>query len=282
MTKDSRDLEILVAKIQAQLSPEAEVLHDVMLDGRESKRKRQVDVFVRQQIGQYEMRIVLDCKNYARPVDVKGVEEFHGLLVDVGAHKGALVCPKGFSSTAKTRAEGLRIDLYSPVDTDPHKWQAHVLAPAVCDFRSAMVSFGVSCSAPMPFMMPMDFFSIILAYDSDNNELGVPLAVALDKWNNGLFPQEPGEHPDLSIYDSEEVLVDNGYGTLIPVKLTVSLHVDQQLFFGELPVLRMSGFKDELSGGIISNAFTVGLLDPEDVEKTGNQLTQKTSFLFSL
>ncbi len=30
-------------------------------------------------------------------------------------NKGVPVCPKGFSEAAKTRAEGLQIDLYSPV-----------------------------------------------------------------------------------------------------------------------------------------------------------------------
>ena len=37
MTKASRDLEILVANIQKQLAPNSEVLHDVKLDGRQSK-----------------------------------------------------------------------------------------------------------------------------------------------------------------------------------------------------------------------------------------------------
>jgi hypothetical protein len=103
MTADSRDLELLVAKIQQQLAPKAEVLHDVKLDGRQSKTKRQIDVLVRENIGQYEIRIIIDCKDYKKPVDVKGVEEFYGLLHDVGAHKGVLVCPKGFSEAAKTR-----------------------------------------------------------------------------------------------------------------------------------------------------------------------------------
>ena len=96
MTKSSRDLEILVAKIQRQLAPDSEVLHDVRLDGRKSNRKRQIDVLVRQRIGQYEIQIVIDCKDYARPVNVKGVEEFYGLLDDVGAQRGVLVCPQGF------------------------------------------------------------------------------------------------------------------------------------------------------------------------------------------
>ena len=50
MTKASRDLEKLVAKIQKQLAPDSEVLHDVMLDGRQSNTKRQIDVLVRQKI----------------------------------------------------------------------------------------------------------------------------------------------------------------------------------------------------------------------------------------
>src|SRR5579884_1635173 len=97
LSKDSRDLEILVAKIQSQLAPDAEVIHDARLRGRNSNTERQIDVLVRQRIGQYEMIIVLDAKDHARPVDVKGVEEFYGLVSDVGAHKGALVCPRGFT-----------------------------------------------------------------------------------------------------------------------------------------------------------------------------------------
>ena len=33
----------------------------------------------------------MDCKDYSDPVDVKGVEEFIGLLQDVGANKGGMV-----------------------------------------------------------------------------------------------------------------------------------------------------------------------------------------------
>ena len=58
-----------------------------------------------------------------------------------------------------------------------------------------------------------------------------------------------------------------GYGNLIPVEITVSLRVEQQLYFGQLPISHISGFRDELSGKVISNAFTTGILDPEEVER---------------
>ena len=264
MTKASRDLEQLVARIQMQLAPNSEVLHDVKLDGRQSKRKRQIDVLVRQNIGQYEIQVVIECKDYTRPINVKAVEEFYGLLDDVGAHKGVLVCPAGFSSTAKTRAEGLQIDLYSPVDTDPHKWQAKVAIPALCDFRSAAMSFGMRTSTP--FTMPYDFFAENTLYDDENNERGTALENAVNKWNAGKYPTEVGEHRDLSLLDTLTVKMDNGYGVIVPVDLYVSLNVKNDLYFGQFPITQLSGFKDELRGGIIANAFTVGILNPEEVE----------------
>ena len=267
MTKASRDLEILVAKIQKQLAPDAEVLHDVKLDGRKSKRKRQIDVLVKEKIGQYPIQIIIDCKDHARPVDVKGVEEFYGLFSDVGAQKGVLVSPKGFTKTAKTRAEELQIDLYSPVDTNPHKWQVSVTIPALCDFRTAAISFGLSTSAPVPFEFKPDFYATDIIYDGDGNELGKALDTALDKWNEGRFPIDIGESRDLDIFDVPKVAMDNGYGQITPVDLTVSLFVKQQLYYGQLPVPHISGFKDELSGLVIANAFEVGILDPNEIEK---------------
>ena len=167
----SQQLELLVAKIQQTLAPNANVVHNAQMPGRKSKRSRHVDVSVRQQIGQYEILIVIDCKDYARPVDVKGVEEFHGLVDDVGAHRGVLVCPSGFTRSAKERALGFQINLYSPVDTDPHKWQVKATAPAICDFRSAAIGFGFSNDDPMPFRIPNNFFSILTVYDSQRNPM---------------------------------------------------------------------------------------------------------------
>jgi len=272
MTKSSRDLELLVAKIQKQLAPDSEVLHDVKLDGLQSNRKRQIDVLVLQQIGQYKIQIVIDCKDYAKPVDVKGVEEFYGLLTDVGAQKGVLVCPNGFTKAAKTRAEGWQIDLYSPVDTDPHKWQVQPFMPALCDFRTAAMAFGVSMSAPYPFTMPYDFFAKNIVFDTEQNELGTMIDTAMDKWNEGHFPSELGEHPNLPIFDSPKVMTDNGHGMLVPVQLSVSLFVERDLYFGQFPISQISGFKDEISGGVIANAFTVGLLNPDEVERSWQKI----------
>ncbi|RVU36189.1 restriction endonuclease [Hwanghaeella grinnelliae] len=268
---DYKDLEILVAKIQSELAPGAEVLHNQQLPGRHSGRKRQIDVLVKDRIGQYEVEIVIDCKDYKRPVDVKGVEEFNGLVQDVGAHKGVLVCPVGFSEAAKTRAEGLQISLYSPVDTDEHKWTASVMMQTVCDFRGAAMSFGLSMSAPLPFKLPYDFQYVSSVSNKAGENLGSMFDIAARKWNLGELPVEPGDHGDLRIF-GENPHMDNGYGTNVRVDLRVGLKVHRQLFLGALPISQISGFRDEIAGGVITNAFEVGLVDPNEVLETWEKI----------
>jgi hypothetical protein len=213
MAEAFKELELLVAKIQKQLAPGADVLHNVHLDGRDSGVKRQIDVLVREKIGQYEIKIIIDCKDYNKPADVNDVGAFNTLLHDVGAQKGVLVCPKGFTGAAKTMAERYQIDLYSPFDTDIHKWTVIATIPAICDFRSVMMSFTFSTTAPYPFELPGDFFSSSPVYDSnkpDRTSLGTALNNASRKWNDGGFPNAVGEHLNLKIFDVPQIYMDSG------------------------------------------------------------------------
>lgn len=269
---DYKDLELLVARIQRELAPNAEILHNQFLPGRKSNRKRQIDVLVRDRIGQYEILIVIDCKDYKRRVDVKAVEEFYGLVDDVGAQKGVLVCPAGFSEAAKTRADGLQMDLFSPVDTDPHKWKIKAEVPTICDFRAAGIGIAISSSSPVPITLPFDFQFSKQALDGDGNEIGAPFISAAKKWNSGEFPCEIGTHENLDIYGLDKTLIENGHGTNIPVELIANISVSQFLFFGHMPITRISGFKDEIKGGVITNAFTVGLVTPDEVFSDWQQL----------
>lgn len=102
--RKSERFEKLVARIQAGLSPAAQVKHNERIKGRKSGSLRQVDVTVRQQVGQFPLLIAIECKDLSRPADVKHVEAFGGLLDDIGAHKGSMVSARGFSATAKKRA----------------------------------------------------------------------------------------------------------------------------------------------------------------------------------
>jgi hypothetical protein len=268
-----QQLELLVAAIQKELAPGATVRHDVKLPGTQSETERQIDVLIEQNIGQYTMRIVIDCKDYATPADVKAVEAFQGLIQDVGAHRGALVCPAGFTRTAKKRARKLLIDLYSPVDTDPHKWQTKLALHVLCDFRGTLMSFGLSCSAPMPLRIPQAVHTIPV-FGDDGTPLGTIMGAATARWNAGEFPTEPGEHQHIPIFSRSPVFIDNGYGARVPVELTVSLTVTRKMYLGKLPISRIRGLRDEQTGAVITNAFTTGHLIPAEVEKEWQRIEE--------
>ncbi|HEJ9057941.1 TPA: restriction endonuclease [Serratia fonticola] len=276
---DWKALEQLVAMIQRQLSPDAVVQHNVMLDGIHSETKRQVDVLVEQSIGQYKMRIVIDCKDYANPVDIKGVEEFHGLVQDVCAHQGVLVCPTGFTKSALRRAQKLQIALYRPVSTGDHKWRAEVTAPVLCDFRNSFMSFGIRYSTPKPLLIPNEFYKLQV-YSPENERLGTALGIAQARWDNGALPSEPGEHEELLIFEGAKTQIDNGYGDKVEVTLTLRLLVKQNLYLGHLPIEDINGLQDEHTGHIVTNAFTLGGLNPEEVERDWQRVEDMSAIEF--
>lgn len=85
--------------------PEAEVLHNVFLWGKNSKTNRQIDTLVKSSLGEYDLNIVVDAKYHNKKIDVNTANKFIGLLDDVQAHKGILVSKKGFSEAAMNAAE---------------------------------------------------------------------------------------------------------------------------------------------------------------------------------
>lgn len=68
--------------------------------GKISKRSRQIDIFANT-----VNPVAIDCKNYSRKIDVKKVEEFLGMMDDIGIRHGIIITTKGFSKSAYNRAK---------------------------------------------------------------------------------------------------------------------------------------------------------------------------------
>jgi hypothetical protein len=86
ISPDWKRFEELATAIQTELASDARVTPNAKLPGK-SGALRQIDILIEQKAGQYDLRIVVDCKDYKNPVDIKDVESFLGLVSDVGAHK---------------------------------------------------------------------------------------------------------------------------------------------------------------------------------------------------
>jgi hypothetical protein len=105
-----RDYENGVADVLAFLAGEsATVERNVRVPGRRSGRPRQIDVLVRGRIfGMADTTLIVDCKRWRTPVDVKAVETFIGMIEDVGADVGMLMTTSGSTGTARERARSER------------------------------------------------------------------------------------------------------------------------------------------------------------------------------
>ena len=186
--------EELVGRIQSELAPDSRVTVDDRIIGKRTGAERQIDVSVRRMVGQFELLIVIDCKDYAKPIDVKDVEEFMGLAQDVGAHKAAMVSAKGFSATAKKRAEDAGIELYRVLDSGDHPWRVDVSIPAVCEFTGIKV-FGVKFAGTGRFALRTDIdWREIEVFDLDEKPMGKIKELLHQRWNDRALPEDAGWH----------------------------------------------------------------------------------------
>ena len=195
--------EALVAKVQSSFSPDVKVSLNEKVKGRHSGVMRELDIVVRRSVGQFQILIVVDCKDYSRPVHVKDVEEFIGLLEDVGANKGAMVAANGFTEAAKTRAKNSGIDLYRLVDAEQHDWQSYVSIPVVCDSRGlGLCRFKIGGSDAKLQELASQDPKLIRLFDENQEQIGTTLTLLWERWNRREIPTEPGPYLDISVSDT--------------------------------------------------------------------------------
>jgi len=120
--------ERLVARMMAdQLQTEYCVTPNAGVSGQITRRRRQIDVLIElRHDSDNSRRIIVDAKRRRRRITVNDVEAFEGLMKDVGATHGFLVCPHGHTETAERRAQSAISIRLVPLDRldgfDPSTW----------------------------------------------------------------------------------------------------------------------------------------------------------------
>jgi hypothetical protein len=123
------DLEKLSAVIFAELEPESVVTHDARLQGNLSQAERQIDVLIENP--STHARVIVDCKDWRRRVNVNDVGAFASLVEDVEGTGGVMVCNRGFSKAAHSFARVKGVTLCGVHDVESRRWQLDVLIPVV-------------------------------------------------------------------------------------------------------------------------------------------------------
>lgn len=126
---DWLDYQKLAASIYQNLERNAVVTHDDKILGHNTGVTRQIDVSIRASLAGHDVLVIVQAKHLKRPADVNVVGEFKGVIDDVRASKGVLICSAGFTKAAMEYGQSLAIDLCSAHDATSRVWSLDLRLP---------------------------------------------------------------------------------------------------------------------------------------------------------
>jgi len=254
--------EKLAYEIQRELSPNARVTLNDSIQGVDSKTNRQIDISIRENIGQYSILVVIDCKDYKEPVDVKDLEEFAGLVRDVRANKSAIISSNGFTEAAVNVARTHGIDLFRLIDTESVDWRTYVTIPVLLQRTFMKFSMEVSGSGNIVLPAdPQDLINLDLHRD-DGTDIGNVKRILQAMWDKQEIPHAPGTREVLIGKD----LTVHFMGRESKVDVSATVVVVTAYYFGPLPV-EVRGLHDVRDGGLIIRKLRTGNIEPAKIEK---------------
>lgn len=262
--------EEFVASLQSSSTPDAVVKLDDKIKGK-SGVVRQIDVSVRYRLGQFDLLIIIDCKDWKTRVDINDVGSFIDVVEDVEANKGAIVCNAGFTTGAKKRATEKGIDLLLAVDAENMDWPAYFAFPALCEFRHLKrFSFRLRDMTRKPFAVPPVDPRYMPIFNRDGVFNDILINLFMRSWNAGKLPLELGEHKNIPFIEGESFVRTKGilYG---PIEIRVTYDVGRKLYSGEVPVLKGTGFANALTGSFTTKHLEIEL-DAAEIEAKWRKL----------
>jgi len=111
-SKEWRDLELLVRKIESVLLPEGAIIKspDHIFD-KVGKENREVDVSIQMKVGSSDILILIECRNRNKAQDVRWIEEIYLKHKDLGGSKSIAVSLNSFSEQAIRKADFYNVEL---------------------------------------------------------------------------------------------------------------------------------------------------------------------------
>jgi hypothetical protein len=183
----------LLEKIVGQLCSgikNAKIEKNIKVVGR-SGTERQIDTFIKGNVGAFEVKILVDSKNHSTPIDIKEVESIIGMVEDVGANLGVIVCPSGFTDGAKKRANTSGIQLYEIYDQSLGNTKLFIPLRYVMPYIARYNFSFHGTSAAGPFSIPTD--QSRWQFNIDDKVL-TPEEVPVYVWNKRMVPQQKGNY----------------------------------------------------------------------------------------
>ena len=262
---DNKFFEKIIADVHKFLSPNAVIKENQKIMGK-SGRMRQIDVLIEDVVSIYPIKIVLDAKLYKHKIDIKEVEEVWGLVDDVEANMGVIVCNSGYTKGAIARAKTYgRLKLCSLLDLENKDFSIGIKIPTVVEMRQPSFRLqinGVGSSTRQIAFPPNSF-----EWKIRNKRTKVEITIVnffLQQWNSGNASQETGDHNETVPRDEFDLLDKTG-----PVDMDVIINysVIPRYYFGFTPLEEGKGIFDVIEHSLSTKEIKTGEISFEDVEK---------------
>ncbi len=127
-----------VAELYDQIDDFGHVSRNVMVPDKITGHSRQIDVLIEIEAKGHSLKLVVDAKFHANPLDVRDVESVLALAEAVGANKAIIVAANGWTEPAKKKADhyGCDLELLSVEEAlnliVPDKWKMCPSCDADC------------------------------------------------------------------------------------------------------------------------------------------------------
>jgi hypothetical protein len=143
ISSDGKDLEAVTETVFRTLADirgeKCVITRDIELPSPHGPR--QIDVLIESEVVGMKIRTIVECRDYARKIDIAKVDAMVSLMRDVGAHKAVFVSRKGFSKGAASKASLYGIELCTLNDPKEELKRIGIQIPIVA---SRVVVTGVS------------------------------------------------------------------------------------------------------------------------------------------
>ncbi|WP_447766989.1 restriction endonuclease [Sphingobacterium faecium] len=217
--KAGKEYELLIEKLYKELAPNAIVVQDDKIMGRETNTLRQIDVSIRYEMLNVKNLIIVQAKDYKHKADVNVVGEFLSVMTDVNANKGIIICSSGFTGKAIEYAKSRGVELLTLHSAEKKNWQKLIKI----EVQRTIYEFGlyqnmrinIAHKAGMEVFMEEDMFS----YDQKNivssTDIIVDNIIKKNTWKDiqkgNTFRINLKELSLYHVFDGEMLPIDQGF-----------------------------------------------------------------------
>jgi hypothetical protein len=200
-----------------------------------SGRTREFDVLLTSQIAGYGVRFAFECKNYAKPIGVKKIDEFIGELNDVGipTQYAIYVSVSGYTGGAVQRARSVGMKTLTLTGLTANRLKAQVTEASqnVVYLVPRMVQFSlVNNVGPLE-----DHTQLFYFYNEEGDVCGFLPDLLWKAWMEGRVPLALGEHElDLNIPNGWHQIVDGMKKPVISASARVEVSAAVVSFAGSV------------------------------------------------